>query len=281
MKELEQAYQLVVENESKGTVDATELPKPGVGFDNDKGMKSQQKGVGYDSPAAKDVDSPEEMEDDLNPGHGTIAEEKEIKDMMPTSKFDDLYQSTLVNEEFGDDESPLEQTGEGEFNDEAGDFPGEGGEEDITGEEVDVATELRLIIDRLNDLAEKLGAYDDEEGEMEGGEEDMEYEEGGMDYEGVGEAYTGGPGKGSDGKLSKYPDRTKKMQSKGSQKVSGSSDQQRQTAKGQGNAGGPGCQAADGKIKKFKDSKTKMQGKGNMVVSGKAGVQGKSIFDSK
>lgn len=274
-KGLEDAYQLIIESEHKGTVDTgAEMPKPGQGFDNDK---SQAKGMGGDSPAAKSVDSPEEMDEDLSPGHGTIAEEKEIKDMMPESKFDSLFKATLVSEEFGDEENPLEQTGEGEFDDEMGDFPS--ADEDTVDDEVDVATELRMVIDRLNDIAEKIGAFD--EGDDMGGDE-MGDEFTDEDDFAMGEAVTtGGPGKGAaDGKLKSYPDTTKKMTSKSSQKVSGTSNMQKQTAAGHGKAGGPGAKKADGKLGKFPDAKDKMQQKSNMVVKGKVGTAGKSIFDA-
>lgn len=95
---------------------------------------------------------------------------------MSKFKFDELYDHLVLKEAaFNNEQSPLEQTGAGEYNDDINDFPPEGSEEgegdEFDDEEVDVATELRMIIDRLEDVYEKIsGGADEGEGE---GEEDM------------------------------------------------------------------------------------------------------------
>ena len=293
---LTNAYNLVVENAAKGTVDATNMPKPGQDFI--AGGEKQAKGTGGDSPSAKTVSNPKEMDKKLNPGHGKIKVEstKEINKMLPESKFDQLFKKTLVEET--DEGNPLGKTGEGEFDDEKGDFPPEGdggepmGDEELdgeTGEEVDVATELRLIIDRLSEIAEKLGAYEGEgEGEEmgEAGEEMGEEGEEGevkpvpeaVQYGKGGGGKAGGPGKGSDGKLSAFPDKKAQMMSKGNMKVKTSAVQSKQTAKGKAN---PGCcgKGADGKLSAFPDKKAQMMSKGNMVVKSETGKAGRSVFD--
>lgn len=277
--ELTKAYELVLENEGKGTVKTgKEMPKPGEGF---KGKwLADTHGMGYDSPEAKKVQEPEEMDKELNPGHGTIMQEKEIKEMIPTSKFDKLFKETLMSEEFGDDESPVEMTGDEEFNDDAGDFPVEG-EEDMVEDEVDVATQLRTVIDMLNDIAQQVGGEMDYDMGDEDMDDDMVDDMDDMDGA-MGEAvHTGGPGKGKhDGKLGKFKNAAGKMVSKSSQKVSGTSSMQKPTAHGHAKPGEPGRGKHDGKIGKMKDSKMGMQSKSNMVVKGKAGTQGKDIFDA-
>jgi hypothetical protein len=277
-------YELVMENQSKGTVDASGLAKPGKSMIDDG--ESQAKGQGGDSPEAKKVSKPVEMDKNKNPGHGTIAEDKDISEILNMNKFDELFKRTLVEDNFTDD-TPIEQGGEGEFNDELGDFPDGGGEDDDLGEEVDVATELRMVIDRLNAVAEKLGAFDDEESGLEdeglvdgeGGDADLAPVPEGVTYGKGGKGSAGGPGKGSDGKLGSFPDRTSQMQSKGSQKVKANSAMGKQTMGGKASAGGPGQGKADGKLGSFPDRTNEMQGKGKMVVKGKTGTAGKSIFD--
>lgn len=289
--DLEKAYNLVLEKNSEGTVSTPKMGKPGTDFVKD-GQK-QAKGMGTDSPSVKSVKKPKEMEENKNPGHGKITEDKEIANMVPDSKFDQLFKSTLLDEEsIESGANPLEQTGEGEFNDESGDFPPESGDEDVAGE-VDVATELRLIIDRLTTVAEKLGAFDkgtegsdSEETDFDAGSEaDMA---GDLSEKPVGEAVTygkggkgstGGPNKGTaDGKLKTYPDKTKTVTKASNMKVKSAFNQ---TANGKGKPGGPGKGAADGKLKSFTDTSKKMQSASNMVVDGgtKMSKVGKSIFD--
>lgn len=281
---LTHAYQLVVEGAKEGTVDAKKMPKP----DSDliEGGKDKAKGQGTESPAAKSVKVPIEMKKESN--------QKEIKNMLPESKFDKLFKTTLVAEDSLGDENPLEKDGSGEFNDEQGDFPPEDiGAEDSTDDEVDVATELRMIIDRLTEIAEKIGAYAGEEAEEgepeEAGELDGEVAGDGAEELGaVGESVTygkggagkaGGPGKGkADGKLGKFPDTLKKMTSKGSMKVAASSVMAKQTAKGKASTGGPG-KGSSGKLENFPNKVSQMQSKGNMVVKGEVGKAGRSIFD--
>lgn len=289
--EMEGLYQLICENEAKGTVDTPGMPKPGEGMID--GDKQQAPKRGGDSAAAKAQSKPQDMDKDLNPGHGSITEDKEIEDMLPESKFDSLFKSTLLAEEDGLEAGadPLEATGEGEFNDELGDFDSESGDEDL-GEEVDVATELRMIIDRLTEVAEKMGAFDDEGGgedefggeEVEAGEEDFS-DEGGtpgfeenVTYGKGGSGKAGGPGKGNDGKLGSFPDKTKTMQSKGSMKVKAQSNMGQQTAKGKGSPGVPG-KGHDGKLGAYPDKTKTMQSKGSQVVKSEMGKAGRSIFD--
>lgn len=285
---LAEQYELVLENQMKGTVDAPGMAKPGQSM-LDKDTKKAS-GLGVESPAAKAVGSPKEMDKKLNPGHGKIMKERDMDEMLPESSFDKLFKATLIEEELGDDESPLEQTGGDEFNDEMGDFPPDGEGDDDLGEEVDVATELRMIIDRLTEIAEKLGAFD-EESEEEGGEGFGEDEMGGegfgeeepvvpeaVTYGKGGGGKAGGPGKGSDGKLSAFPDRTSQMQSKGSQKVKHSAVTSKQTAAGKASAGGPG-KGSNGKLGSFPDRTSHMQSKGSMVVKSEMGKAGRSVFD--
>lgn len=153
---LEQAYELVLENAKEGTV-KTNL-KPGAPAMGDLKMAA---GGG---PKEAGVKKPAEGEQKINPGHGKIkteaTEKRGLSNMLPQSKFDNLFKKQIIEEEgMENDESPLEMTGDGEFNDETNDFPSKENDDD-TSEEVDVATELRLIIDRLSEVAEKLGAFD-------------------------------------------------------------------------------------------------------------------------
>ncbi len=284
---LAEQYELVLENQMKGTVDTPGMAKPGQSM-LDKDTR-EAAGRGVNSPAAKSVGSPEEMDKKLNPGHGKIMKERDMDEMLPESSFDKLFKATLIEEELGDDESPLEQTGGDEFNDEMGDFPPDGEGEDDLGEEVDVATELRMIIDRLTEIAEKLGAFDEESAETdeEGfGEEGMDGDFGdeepvvpeAVTYGKGGGGKAGGPGKGSDGKLSAFPDRTSQMQSKSSQKVKHSAVTSKQTAAGKASPGGPG-KGSTGKLGSFPDRASQMQSKGNQVVKSEMGKAGRSVFD--
>lgn len=285
---LEDAYRVIVEGNTKGTVDT----KLKVGQDSIEGGQKQAPGRGADSPAAK-VKKPVEAGKNLNSVKENKISEEEIQNMLPESKFDKLFKSTLVEEEAfsADDENPLGKTGEGEFSDEEGDFPSEGGPDSDMGGEVDVATELRMIIDRLTEIAEKLGSYDeggpgdeeqpDTEGEV--GEEtpDLGAEapvREAVTYGKGGGGKAGGPGKGTaDGKLGKFPDKTKTMQSKGSMKVKANSVMGKQTAAGKACACGP--KETSGKLKPFADKASTMQSKGNMVVKSEMSKQGRSIFE--
>ena len=167
---LEQAYELVLENAKEGTV-KTNL-KPGAPAMGE--LKKAKEG----GPEKTGVKKPTEGEQKINPGHGKVktesTEKRGLSDMLPQSKFDNLFKKQIIQEEEGveNDESPLEMTGDNEFNDETNDFPPKDG--DDTSEEVDVATELRLIIDRLSEVAEKLGAFDKdlEDADQETGEAD-------------------------------------------------------------------------------------------------------------
>lgn len=170
---LEDAYNLVVESQKEGTV-KTNL-KPGQAA---AGELKKQKNAG---PEATDVKKPTEGESKINPGYGKIKKEsRELEDMLPSSKFDDLFKKQIVEEEESmSEESPVEMTGEGEFDEEEGDFPEASAGEDTTGEEVDVATELRMIVDRLTEVAERLGSFesDMEEAGEEVGAAEAEAEE--------------------------------------------------------------------------------------------------------
>jgi hypothetical protein len=262
-------YELVLENQKTGTVDAKELNAPGQGMIDD-GEKDAP-GMGVDSPAAKSVGKPNEASAEINPGHGTIAEEKEIDEMLHVSKFDKLFSATLTEDSFGaSDENPLEVSGDDEFDDDKGDFPPEG---DEVGEDVDVATELRMIIDRLTEVAERLGSFDDD------GEE-------GMDEEGLEDDMLMDPESGeapvpesnqSDGQLRPFKDTRAKMQAKGSMRVKHNAVTAKATAHGKANTGK--LPKGGGQLSKFKDSTSKMQSKGNMKVPSKTSKIGGSLFD--
>lgn len=278
---LEEAYQLVIESQKEGTVKSSLTPGAAAAGD----LKKASGGMG---PEATSVKKPQEGEAKINPGHGKIKTEssqKELSSMLPASKFDSLY-NTQIDEADGGiegDESPLEMTGEDEFDDEAGDFPTEGGE-DTTGEEVDVATELRMIIDRLSEVAEKLGAYDsemEEAGEEAGEAEFAPEEEGAPEEELAPESVqSGGPGKGShDGKIKPFADTSKKFQGpKSCNRVKSAFNPSSKKA-GTG-AGGPGKGSHDGKLGPARktDLGPKMSMKAN--VKGTMGKVGAGIFDN-
>ncbi|MDD4110044.1 MAG: hypothetical protein PHS54_00660 [Clostridia bacterium] len=277
---LEEAYQLVIESQKEGTVKSSLNPGSAAAGD----LKKAGGGMG---PESTRVRKPQEGEAKINPGHGKIKTEssqKELSSMLPTSKFDSLF-NTQIDEADGieGDESPLEMSGEGEFDDDAGDFPPDGGD-DTTGEEVDVATELRMIIDRLSEVAEKLGAYDsdmedagDEAGEIdsEPGDEFEPEEE--LAPESV---QKGGPGKGShDGKIKPFPNTSKKFQGpKSCNRVkSAFNPSSKKAATG---AGGPGKGSHDGKLGPARrtDLGPKMSMKAN--VKGTMGKTGAGVFDN-
>lgn len=151
---LERAYELIVEKTKEGTISSS--LKPGQSAMGE--LKKSKEG----GPEKTGVKKPTEGEAKINPGHGKIkTESRELRNMLPQSKFDNLFSRQIVEaDEPVGDESPVEITGNGEFNDDQGDFPSEDESGDDVGEEVDVATELRLIIDRLSEVAERLGAFD-------------------------------------------------------------------------------------------------------------------------
>ena len=259
---LESAYDLILENENKGIVKSN--LKPG---ENMSGMPQKTKGTGPESTCTK---KPVEGDAKINPGKGKIKSEsnqKELYKMLPTSKFDSLYKTQLVEEEdLNSSESPLEIGGDKGFDDEEGDFPSEDGlSDDTTSEEVDVATELRMLIDRLTEIAEKLGAYDDDM--------DDTFEEDDLDDE-----PTLTPESVSN-KMKPFGDKSKKFQGpkscncvKSAFKVSN-----KKAATG---AGGPGKGTADGKLSPAK--KTDLGPKMSMraKVKGIMGKAGAGIFDS-
>jgi hypothetical protein len=279
--DLESAYELVVENEKKGTVQSS--LKPGSAAAGDV-----KKAGGRMGPESAGIKKPAEGDTKINPGHGKIKTEssqKELSSMLPSSKFDRLFKKQVIEEEdnLEGDASPLEMGGENEFDDDAGDFPSEGGDDD-TAEEVDVATELRMIIDRLSEIAERLGAFDEdmEEAGDETGEADAESE---VDMEPESElapesVQKGGPGRcAADGKLKPFPNTSKKFQGpkscncvKSAFKVSS-----KKASTGQG---GPGRGAADGKLGPARKTNLgpKMDMKAN--VKGTMGKSGAGIFDN-
>jgi hypothetical protein len=259
---LEAAYEMVMEGVKEGTV-KTNL-KTGSAAMGD--LKQSKQG----GPGATGVKKPEEGEEKINPGHGKIkTEAREISNMLPQSKFDDLFKKQVIQEEdeFSSDESPLEMGGEEGFDDEGGDFPEEIGDE--TGEEVDVATELRMIIDRLTEVAEKLGSFD---GEVD--DADLDAAEAGMedaDAEGAPKLTP----EAVQAKLKAFPDKTKAMQAKNNKVTSAF----KVTSK-KAQTGGPGKGAADGKLSPAR--KTTLGPKMSMKadVKGTMGKTGAGVFDS-
>lgn len=278
---LRDAYELVMESEKKGTVDAFKTNRINQTFEG--GEKGSPKAggsmkMGSQEASKKVPQKVSEAPKDLNPGHGKIATEgKEIKDMLPKSAFDELFKSTLVEEESLDaEESPLERSGDEEFSDERGDFPPAEDDEDI-GEEVDIATELRMIIDRLTEVAEKLGAFEDEGAEGEEAMGEPPVEEPAISPESVqrsGKPVTEAPvaTKG----LKPLPDTVAKMTSK-KFKVDSAFDV---TSHKEGDAGNPRKDAADGKLKPLKKTTfgPKMSQKAD--VKGVLGKPGAGLFDA-
>lgn len=265
---LEQAYELVVEGAKEGVV-KTNL-KPGQAA---MGEMKKQKGVGPESTGVK---KPTEAEEKINPGYGKIkTESKELSDMLPQSRFDDLFKKQIISEEddIAADESPVEMAGEGEFDDEAGDFPEEAGA-DETAEEVDVATELRMIIDRLSEVAERLGSFD--EGMEEAGEEVGEAEaEAEMPIEG--EAATEELSQEAvQAELKPLKDGKAALQGKNNKVKSAFHP----TGKKASVTGGPGKGAADGKLAPAR--KTTLGPKMSLKadVKGPMSKTGAGIFDS-
>ena len=127
---LEAAYEMVVESAKEGTV-KTNL-KQGA---NAMGEFKKSSFGGAEKANAK---KPVEAEQKLNPGSGKIktgmraeSSERELSNMLPTSKFDAMFKKQVIEEEgpIEGDESPLEMGGEGEFDDDKGDFPAEEGDE--------------------------------------------------------------------------------------------------------------------------------------------------------
>lgn len=261
------AYELVMEQSREGTVKTNLKPGATAAGEN----KKASGGMGPESTGTK---KPTEGDAKINPGRGKIKTEgthlRELSNMLPTSKFDSLFKSHVIEEEgeIEGDESPLEMGGDSEFDDDAGDFPPEEGDE--TSEEVDVATELRLIIDRLNEIAEKLGAYDEdmEEAGDETGEAGLEGDEEGME---------GGIGEAVQAKMKPFKNTAKKMQQKNNKVQSAFKPTGKKAATGQG---GPGKGAADGKLGTAR--KTNLGPKMCMKaeVKGTMGKTGAGIFDN-
>lgn len=278
---LESAYDLILENENKGTVKSN--LKPG---ENMSGMPQKTKGTGPESTCTK---KPVEGDAKINPGKGKIKSEsnqKELYKMLPTSKFDSLYKTQLVEEEdLNSSESPLEIGGDKGFDDEEGDFPSEDGlSDDTTSEEVDVATELRMLIDRLTEIAEKLGAYDDDMDDADGDaaesnlNDDDDDDDDTFEGDDLDDEPTLTPESVSN-KMKPFGDKSKKFQGpkscncvKSAFKVSN-----KKAATG---AGGPGKGTADGKLSPAK--KTDLGPKMSMraKVKGTMGKAGAGIFDS-
>lgn len=265
---LETAYELVMEQSKENTV-KTNLK---VGSAAAGEMKKASGGMGPESTGTK---KPTEGDTKINPGHGKIKTEgtqtRELSNMLPTSKFDNLFKSHIIEEEeIAGDESPLEMGGDSEFNDETGDFPADG---DDTAEEVDVATELRMLIDRLTEIAEKLGAYDEDMGEADGetGEAGLEGDEG------TGEANPELTPESVQAKMKPFKNATKTMQGKNNKVASAFKASGKKAATG---AGGPGKGSADGKLGPAR--KTTLGPKMCMKaeVKGTMGKTGAGIFDN-
>ena len=91
--------------------------KTGKGFEGEDKVKQKMPNTGVGSKGV-DIEKPKEAPKELNPGHDSVTEDKEIENMLPQSQFETLFKQTLVSEEMYD-ESPLEQDN---FNDEEGDF---------------------------------------------------------------------------------------------------------------------------------------------------------------
>ena len=256
---LEQAYEMVLENAKEGTVKTN--MKIGAAAAGE--LKQSKEGGAKNANAKKPV----EAEQKLNPGYGKVkteSSEKELSAMLPTSKFDTMFKKQIVEEDgkMEGDESPLEMTGDEEFDDEHGDFPAEGS--DDVAEEVDVATELRMVIDRLTEIAEKLGAFDegmDEAGEETGEASAEDQEE--LAPESV------------QAKLSPMKNSTKTMQSKKFVVKSAFKATGKKAA-----AGGPGKGAADGKLSPAR--KTTLGPKMSMKADAKGTTTkpGAGIFDN-
>lgn len=265
---LETAYELVMEQSKEGTVKTNLTTGAAAAGEN----KKAGGGMGPESTGTK---KPVEGETKINPGRGKIKTEgtqrRSLSNMLPTSKFDNLFKNHIIQEEgeIEGDESPLEMSGENEFDDDSGDFPAEG--DDETAEEVDVATELRLIIDRLNEIAEKLGAFDGdmEEAGDETGEAGMEGDEMMGDEESFGEAVQA--------KMKPFKNSAKKMQQKNNKVQSAFKASGKKAATG---AGGPGKGAADGKLGPAR--KTNLGPKMGLKapVKGTMGKTGAGVFDN-
>ena len=263
---LEQAYEMVLESNKEGTVKTNlKTGEPAMGV-----LKKTNQG----GPEKTGVKKPEEAEQKINPGHGNIkTESKEIFNMLPQSKFDILFKSQIIEEEDLGDESPLEMTGENEFDEDLGDFPETENSEDATGEEVDVATELRLIIDRLKDVAERLGAYDEDT-------EEISDEEGMDDVEGMGNEEEIATESTTNGKLKPFPNKASKMQGpKSNNKVKSAFNASKKKAKYIGK-GGPGKGAADGKLNLARKTTLGPNMSQKAEVKGTMGKPGSGVFDN-
>lgn len=278
---LDEAYTMILEAEHKQLVNAPGIPKPGSdviegGDKAGSGGKPLKDGEGKKKPV-------EHKPKDADQKPKQFSEQQEITRMLPKSKFDELFNTTLNEDaEDGLGTQPLEQTGSGEFDDEMGDFPGDGVEDEL-GEEVDVATKLRLIIEDLTEIAEKLGSFDGGDEDEDGFEDDFDDDFGGGDEDVHGESVTygqggkgskGGPGKGShDGKAGSFSSKYHK-----DMKVKSKSVASKVTSKGTGKHKGPNKDTS-GKASDHHADTDKFKGKGNMVVKNNSSKVGHTLFD--
>lgn len=279
MDNLQDAYKKVCENAK-----ASQNPsKPEKSAESQKLNESSVKGadaVGSNAsgefkvaksggPDKTHVKKPVEGEKKINPGHGKIKTSLKENSMLPNSKFDELFKRQIVNEEdIKNDESPLEVSGAGEFDEDQGDFPVEGSSDDTTGDEVDVATELRLVIDRLTQVAEKLGAFDSEMDEADSEVDSLDGDDGALDESPLPEAVQS--------KFKVMKDGKKHLQSK-NHKVKSAFEASGKKASA---TGGPGKGAADGKLSPAR--KTTFGPNMSMKADTKsaAGKPGAGLFDT-
>lgn len=261
---LQQAYEMILEKAKEGTVKTNMTTgSPAAG------ELKKAKGGG---PEDTDVKKPTEGEAKINPGHGKIKTEatnaRGLSSMLPQSKFDDLFKKQIVEEDdISSDESPVEMTGENEFDDEQGDFPEVGETGDETAEEVDVATELRMIIDRLSEVAERLGAYD--EGMDEADMETAETEE--MPEEPTEELAP----ESVQAKMKPMKNSVKQMQSKKNVVKSAFKASGKKAA----TTNGPGKGAADGKLNAARKTTLGPKMSQKVEVKGTMGKPGAGLFD--
>lgn len=185
------------------------------------------------------------------------------------SKFDTMFSAALNEESLPRDTNPLENTGDGAFDDDKGDFPKPEGDDDAA-QEVDVATEMRElvdavteILDRMTNMAEQLGGFKDEE-KTEG--EPTGDEMGGDGVVPTGESVEAG-------KLKPQGNKNAKLQSKCGMKV------KTKIKVKSGKATSALSNPSDGNPKPFGKTGKELMDKGHMKVPGKASEVGKSIFD--
>jgi len=272
---LELAYAQVISESKEGTV-KTNL-KPGTA------AMGELKKASQGGPEKAGIKKPAEGDTKINPGHGKIkTESRELSNMLPKSKFDSLFKKQIVEEEDGSemasDESPLEKTGDTEFDDESGDFPSDGDGGDETSDEVDIATELRMVIDSLTEIADKLGAYDadaeseegeeGEEGEEMGGEAG---EEGGQEMPPAALTH-----ESVQAKMKPFKNTVKKMQAKNNKVQSAF----KASGKKASATGGPGKGAADGKLSAARKTNLGPKMSQKADVKGTMGKPGAGVFDN-